>query len=97
MRTLIEWVRQAIARYRQHRRAMETRAALAQLDDRVLHDLGFDRSEIASIAAEATGTAEFTRSLALWRRTDRRTPLSRSTVFHKELACKRSWDSFFWP
>ncbi|HEY2817216.1 MAG TPA: DUF1127 domain-containing protein [Casimicrobiaceae bacterium] len=96
MRTLIEWARQISVRYRQHRRALETRAALAQLDDRVLHDLGFDRSEIASIAAEANGEAEYTRSLALWWRTECRTSVSRSTVFPKEIACKPSWDSFFW-
>ena len=96
MHMLIEWVGRISARYRQHRRAMETRAELAQLDDRVLHDLGFDRSEIASIAAEANGDAEHTRSVALWRRTEYRNGSSHSTIFHTEIACKPSWDSFFW-
>jgi len=95
MRTLIEWALRMLARYGQHRRAMATRAALAQLDDRVLHDLGFDRSEIASVAAEAAGDAEYTRSLAMWRRHEYRRGTSRATVFHKEIACKPSWDSFF--
>jgi len=96
MNMLIEWARQIAARYRQRRQTMETRAALAQLDDRILHDLGFDRSEIASVAAEANGEAEYTRSLALWRRTDCRNGMPRSTAFHREIACKPSWDSFFW-
>jgi uncharacterized protein YjiS (DUF1127 family) len=49
------------ARYRQRRQARTTRAALHELDDRALQDLGFTRDEIASIAAEATGQAERTR------------------------------------
>ena len=65
MRMLIEFVLRGLALYRQRRRVMATREALEQLDDRVLHDLGFDRSEIPSVAAEATGRAEFTRALQL--------------------------------
>jgi uncharacterized protein YjiS (DUF1127 family) len=53
--------RRAYARHRQRRQARATYAALQQLDDRTLRDLGFDRSEIRSVAAELTGEAEYTR------------------------------------
>jgi uncharacterized protein YjiS (DUF1127 family) len=54
--------------YRAHRRRVEARAmydALRQLDDRVLHDIGVTRSELTSVAAEATGEATHTRALVL--------------------------------
>ncbi len=54
--------RRAHARYRRHRQAKAIYDALEQLDDRTLHDLGFERSEIWSVAAEATGEAEYTRA-----------------------------------
>ena len=57
----IEIVREANARRRRRRQANAIRDALHELDDRTLHDLGFDRSEIASVAAEATDAAERTR------------------------------------
>jgi uncharacterized protein YjiS (DUF1127 family) len=63
---LIEFALRAQARYRRRRQEMATQEALEQLDDRVLHDLGFHRSEIRSVAAEATGKAEYTRTLQLW-------------------------------
>ena len=53
--------RQAHARHRQRREARVIDRELHQLDDRMLHDLGFTRDEISSIAAEATGRAERTR------------------------------------
>jgi uncharacterized protein YjiS (DUF1127 family) len=57
--------RRAHARHRQRRQARATYAALQQLDDRSLRDLGFDRSEIRSVAAELTGEAEYSRVRAL--------------------------------
>jgi uncharacterized protein YjiS (DUF1127 family) len=51
-----------VQRYRRMRRAAAAREALRQLDDRTLHDLGIDRSEIASIAAESAGAAEQSRT-----------------------------------
>ena len=58
-------VRQAHARHRQRRRAKATYDALQELDDHMLRDLGFDRSELRSVAAEAAGEAERTRVRAL--------------------------------
>jgi len=57
--------RRAYARHRQRRQARVTYDVLWQLDDRTLRDLGFDRSEIRSVAAELTGEAEYTRLRAL--------------------------------
>ena len=53
--------RRAFARYQQRRQARAIYDALRQLDDRMLRDLGFDRSEIRSVAAELSGAAESTR------------------------------------
>ena len=55
------FARRAYARYRQRREASTFYDALRQLDDRMLRDLGIDRSEIGSVVAEATGVAEHTR------------------------------------
>ncbi len=55
------FARRAYARYQQRRQARGIRVALGELDDRTLHDLGFNRDEIASIAAETTGRAECSR------------------------------------
>jgi uncharacterized protein YjiS (DUF1127 family) len=57
--------RRAYARHRRRRQARAIYNALHQLDDRTLRDLGFDRSEIRSVAAEVTGEAERTRVRAL--------------------------------
>lgn len=50
--------RRALERYRQRRQLASAREALRRLDDRTLHDIGIDRSEIVSITAEAMGEAE---------------------------------------
>jgi uncharacterized protein YjiS (DUF1127 family) len=66
MHTLIDWARREYASYRQRRDAQSMCKALHELDDRVLHDIGLDRSEIESAAAEATGSANSTRALHFW-------------------------------
>ena len=53
--------RRAYVRYRQHRRTRAVYDTLRELDGHTLRDLGFDRSEIRSVAAELTGEAERTR------------------------------------
>ncbi|TMH65261.1 MAG: DUF1127 domain-containing protein [Betaproteobacteria bacterium] len=60
-----EIVRRAHARHRQRQEAKAVHDTLWDLDDRTLRDLGFDRSEITSVAAEVTGAAERTRVRAL--------------------------------
>jgi uncharacterized protein YjiS (DUF1127 family) len=52
LRSVRRALRRALARYRQHRAAVETMRALRALDDRTLHDLGYDRSQIQSVAIE---------------------------------------------
>jgi uncharacterized protein YjiS (DUF1127 family) len=61
MQALAAFARQSLARHRQRRRARSTYDALRQLDDRTLRDLGFDRSELRSVAAEITREVERTR------------------------------------
>ena len=63
-------VRRAYARYRQRRQAGAFYDALRQLDDHTLRDLGFDRSELGSVAAEASGEAEHTRLRVVLAQTD---------------------------
>lgn len=55
------YARKAQLRRRQRQQAKAIGDALYELDDHLLRDLGFSRSEITSIAAEATGEAERTR------------------------------------
>ena len=65
IQAVVAIARRAYARHLQRREARETRDALAFLDDRALRDLGLDRSEITSIAAEIAGEAQYTRMRAL--------------------------------
>ncbi len=53
--------RRIYARHTQRGEARAVYNVLSELDDRTLRDLGFDRSEIRSVAAELTGEAEQTR------------------------------------
>ena len=54
-------MRSVIASWKRARDARATRRALEQLDSRTLRDIGFERSEVASVAAELTGGAPVTR------------------------------------
>src|SRR5215472_398487 len=60
-RAVRAFVRRTYRRYRKYRQQSALYETLNQLDDRTLHDLGFDRSEIRSVAAEWVGEAERTR------------------------------------
>lgn len=53
------------ASWAQARSARATYRALCDLDDRALHDIGLDRSEMRSVAAEIAGQADRTRAQAL--------------------------------
>lgn len=57
--------RRALAWHEQRLEAGAYYDTLRQLDNRTLRDLGFDRSEIRSLAAEVTGEPEHTRVRAL--------------------------------
>jgi uncharacterized protein YjiS (DUF1127 family) len=65
LQVAISTAHRAYARYQQHRQAGAIYDTLRELDDRTLRDLGFDRSEIRSVAAELTGEAERTRMRVL--------------------------------
>lgn len=54
LRDVGDAVRQLWRRAQQWRRMRQAHAALSELDDRTLRDLGIDRSEILSVAANPT-------------------------------------------
>jgi uncharacterized protein YjiS (DUF1127 family) len=54
--------RRMYAKWKQRQQARATYVALSELDARTLRDLGFDRSEIRSVAAEVAGDADSTRA-----------------------------------
>jgi len=60
-RTFRESIRSLWERYQRRHQSRSIYRALHALDDRTLRDLGFHRSEIGSVAAEAAGEAEHTR------------------------------------
>ncbi len=73
MRELIADVTQAVAAmsrrlygaWRQRQQAWATYRALRDLDARTLSDIGLDRSELRSMAAESSGALEVTRMHAV--------------------------------
>jgi uncharacterized protein YjiS (DUF1127 family) len=54
-------LQQRIADWKRRQLVRQTLHALHRLDSRTLRDLGFDRSEVVSVAAEVSGDAEVTR------------------------------------
>jgi hypothetical protein len=61
LRAVEAYMRRVAERYRRMQEAQAVYEALDGLDDHTLRDLGFDRSELASVAAEVGGMAERTR------------------------------------
>jgi uncharacterized protein YjiS (DUF1127 family) len=59
--------RQAHLRFRQRAEAAANYDTLRRLDDRTLHDIGFDRSEIGWGAAEVREEVEYADLRALWK------------------------------
>jgi uncharacterized protein YjiS (DUF1127 family) len=58
-------VRPYFGAWRQRRQAWETYKALRELDARTVRDIGLDRSELRSIAAEVSGALDVTRMHAV--------------------------------
>jgi uncharacterized protein YjiS (DUF1127 family) len=59
-RAVVSRIQQLLARAKQRRRARATHLALRNLDARTLRDIGFDRSEILSVATGFPGAADAT-------------------------------------
>jgi len=64
-RAVLAWLRALNARRRQRSEAHAVYESLRVLDDRTLHDIGLTRSELGSVASEASGLAERTRANTL--------------------------------
>jgi len=64
VQAVVAIARRAYVRQRQRHRASATYDVLRRLDDRMLRDMGIDRSEIGSVAAEMSGIAQPTRVCA---------------------------------
>jgi uncharacterized protein YjiS (DUF1127 family) len=58
-------LRRAYAEWQRRSHARAVYATLSRLDTRTLHDLGMERSELTSVAAELSGSAELTRIRAM--------------------------------
>ena len=56
------FARRVAADWKRWQRARATYVALSELDSRILHDLGFHRSELMSVAHEVAGRIDFTRA-----------------------------------
>jgi uncharacterized protein YjiS (DUF1127 family) len=65
VRAIRDGARRTFARIEQRQQARATMLALSALDSHTLRDLGFHRSEIPSIAAEAVGVLEPSRVRAV--------------------------------
>lgn len=57
-----DFVRRTVTRWKRQEQARATYLALRALDAHILRDLGFHRSELMSVAAEVTGSADSTRA-----------------------------------
>jgi uncharacterized protein YjiS (DUF1127 family) len=57
----VGFARRLLSRYLRQLQARRMHRVLSELDDRTLRDLGFNRCEIGSVAAEAYGLVEHTR------------------------------------
>lgn len=68
LRSLAAMLGRGLDAYRRHSRMRATYHALSQLDASTLRDLGFHRSELMSVAAEASGAVNPTRARVMAQR-----------------------------
>ena len=62
LQAVSDFARQMVTRWKRQQQARATYLALRGLDSHILRDLGFHRSELLSVAAEAVGHADSTRA-----------------------------------